>query len=235
MRHQRLAAVALAALMMLAAAGVQADAEGRIVQSSCSIVPSGEYYLVYCYAQVHNDSNEVICLERGTFQLHNGEQSLVSSEISQLWPPFIAPGDDGYYFDVVTFEPDEGGSAALPAVSGIDYNAVYAAVDPEFASYDLSVISSVEQDDAGQLTVVCELTNNTDLLALEPTVAFGLYTDGGAMVYADGRLLQGIAIPAGNTMVVRFCVDSALVKQWKQYGANITEARANAAFRVDED
>ena len=235
MQHGRMAAAVLTVLMMLGATGAQADGEGRIVQSSCSIVRSDEYYLVYCYAQVHNDSSEVICLQQGTFELHDGEQSLVSSEISQLWPPFIAPGEDGYYFDVVTFEPDESGSAVLPTVSGIDYNAVYATADAQYANYDLSAVSTVERDRAGHITVVCELTNATDDLALEPTVAFGLYTDSGSMIYADGRLLQGMAIPAGNTLVVRFDIDSVLVKQWEQYGVSIAEARVNAAFCVDED
>lgn len=235
MRLGRLAAAVLTALLTLGAACAQADTEGRIVQSSCSIVPSGEYYLVYCFAQVHNDSNEVICLEQGTFELHDGEQSLVSAEISCLWPSFIAPGEDGYYFDVVTFEPDENGNAVMPAVSGIDYNAVYATVDAEYASYDLSAVTTVEQDAAGQVTVVCELTNGTDFLAYEPTIAFGLYTDGGSMIYADGRTIQGVGIPAGGTLIVRFHVDSRFVNQWKQYGASIAEARVNAVFRVDED
>lgn len=235
MRLGRLAAAVLTALLTLGAACAQADTEGRIVQSSCSIVRSGEYYLVYCFAQVHNDSNEVICLEQGTFELHDGEQSLVSAEISRMWPSFIAPGEDGYYFDVVTFEPDESGSAVMPAVSGIDYNAVYSTVDMAYANYDLSAVTTVEQDAVGHVTVVCELTNGTDLLAFEPTIAFGLYTDSGAMIYADGRTIQGVGIPAGGTIVVRFSVDSVFVNQWKQYGVSIAEARVNAVFRVDED
>ena len=234
MRLKQLAAAVLAALLALGATCAQADSEGRIVQSSCSIVRSGEYYLVYCFAQVHNDSEEVICLEQGTFELHDGEQSLVSREITRLWPSFLAPGEDGYYFDMISFEPGEDGRAVLPAVSGIDYNAVYTTVDASYASYDLSAVSTVEEDAAGRITVTCELTNTTDLVAYEPTVAYGLYTDGGSMIYADGRTIQGVGIPAGGSLVVRFTVDSVFVQQWKQYGVSIAEARVNAAFRMDE-
>ena len=235
MRLKQWAAAALTALLALGAACALGDSEGRIVQSSCSIVQSGEYYLVYCFAQVHNDSNEVICLEQGTFDLHDGEQSLVSSEISRLWPSFLAPGEDGYYFDMVSFEPGEDGQSVVPAVSGIDYNVTYMTADAGYAGYDLSAVSTVEQDAAGRITVVCELTNATDMVAYEPTVAFGLYTDGGSMVYADGRTIQGVGIPAGGSLVVSFTVDSVFVEQWKQYGVSIAEARVNAAFRVDED
>ena len=45
-------------LMMLAmtAAGV-AEQVGTVLQSSCSIVQTGEYYLAYCFAQVHNNTD----------------------------------------------------------------------------------------------------------------------------------------------------------------------------------
>ena len=235
MRLQRWAAAALTALLALGAACAQADSEGRIVQTSCSIVRSDDYYLVYCFAQVHNDSDEVICLEQGTFELHDGEQSLFTGEVSRLWPSFLAPGEDGYYFDVATFAPDESGNAVMPAVSGIDYNVVYTTMDESYASCDLSAVSTVEQDEAGHIAVLCELTNGTDMTAFEPTVTFGLYTDGGSMIYADGRTIQGVGIPAGDSLVVRFLVDRVFVEQWKQYGVTIAEARVSAAFRADDD
>ena len=65
-----LAALLLALLLPACALG---DSEGVIVQSSCNIVQSGNYYLAYCFAQVHNNASTVICLDRGTFDLQNGE------------------------------------------------------------------------------------------------------------------------------------------------------------------
>ena len=49
-------AAMLLALALALMTGVPALAqdEGAIVQSSCNIVQSGEYVLVYCFAQVHN-------------------------------------------------------------------------------------------------------------------------------------------------------------------------------------
>ena len=96
-------AVVLAALLCAAALGGMAEGEGVVSQVSCSIVPSGDYYLVYCFAQVHNASDEVICLEEGMLSLMNGEQLLSTSDVSQIWPYFLSPGEDGYLFDIVAF------------------------------------------------------------------------------------------------------------------------------------
>lgn len=68
-----LAALALALTLPTCALG---DSEGVIVQSSCNIVQSGDYYLAYCFAQVHNNASTVICLDQGTFDLQSGETLL---------------------------------------------------------------------------------------------------------------------------------------------------------------
>ena len=93
-----LAALLLALLLPACALG---DSEGVIVQSSCNIVQSGNYYLAYCFAQVHNNASTVICLDRGTFDLQSGETLLSTSEVAQIWPYFLNPGEDGYLFDIV--------------------------------------------------------------------------------------------------------------------------------------
>jgi len=121
---RKLLAMLLAAMLVLACGAAAADEEAVIVRSSCSIMQSGDYYLVYCFAQVHNNSDGVICLDKGTFDLHSGDQLLSTSDVSQLWPYFLAPGEDGYLFDIVAFEPGENG-AVVPNVTGIAYNIDY--------------------------------------------------------------------------------------------------------------
>ena len=234
MRLKQLAAAVLAMLLALGAACAQADSEGRIVQSSCSIVRSGEYYLVYCFAQVHNDSEEVICLEQGTFELHSGEQLLASQPVTQLWPYFINPGEDGYVFDVVAFEPGESG-AVVPAVTDLVYDIQYMTVNTQYASRDLSAVAELERGDNGELRVICHITNGTEVDAFAPTIAFGLYAENGGMLYADGTTLQNVGIPAGGTLLMRFPVDEDFVAQWDTYGMSAAEARVSAAFRNDED
>lgn len=221
-------------LSAFAALGI-AEGEGIVVQSSCSIVQSGEYYLVYCYAQVHNDSDQVICLEQGRFDLQNGEQLLSTNRITQLWPHFINPGKDGYVFDIVSFEPNEDG-VVVPQVTGINYQIDYMTVDPAYGNFELGVSASIEQEreDSG-LKVICEVTNPMDVDAYDPAVTFGLYTAEGRLVYADGMTLQGVGIPAGGRTLVRFDVDEAFVAQWKSYNAMPAEARVSATFRRDED
>jgi len=226
--------VLAALLMTVCFAACMADSEGSVVQSSCSIVPSGQYYLVYCYAQIHNNTDEIICLERGTFELQNGDQSLVSQDVTQIWPYFINPGEDGYVFDVVAFEPDENGNPVLPQITGLTYDITYMTVGQQYAALDLSAVATIEQD-AGGMTVVCAITNGNDEDAYDPTVAFGLYTDGGAMVYADGLTLRNVGLPAGETMLMRFPIDDAITEQWETYGANIATAHVNAAFSSGSD
>lgn len=227
---------ALAALLMLAASCFAlADSEGAIVQSSCSVVPSGDYYLVYCYAQIHNNSDQVICLEQGAFELHSGEQLLASQDVTQIWPTMINPGEDGYVFDVVAFGPDENGNPVVPQITGLQYAIQYMAVGREFASLDLATSAELERDAHGGMTVVCTVTNGTDMDAYNPAITFGLYADGGVMVYADGVTLHNVGIPAGQTLRMRFAVDDEIVAQWDAYGANIAEARAISSFRDGSD
>ena len=229
-------AFALMMTLLLAALATVclADCEGVVVGSSCNIVQSGEYYLVYFYAQVHNNSNEIICLESGTFELHSGEQILASQPVTQLWPYFINPGEDGYVFDVVAFEPGENG-AVVPSVTDILYDIQYMTVDTQYASRDLSAVAELERTQEGGLTVVCHITNGTDTDAYDPTIAFGLYAENGGMLYADGTTLQNVGIPAGGTLLMRFPVDEDFVAQWDTYGMSAAEARVSAAFRNDED
>ena len=227
-----LAALLLALLLPACALG---DSEGVIVQSSCNIVQSGNYYLAYCFAQVHNNASTVICLDRGTFDLQSGETLLSTSEVAQIWPYFLNPGEDGYLFDIVSFEPDENGNPVVPTITGISYNLTYLPIDSAYANFDLEAVSEIVQDASGDVSVVCRLTNSTDMEAYSPTVAIGLYTESGSMIYADGTTLQDVGIPAGGTVLVRFDVDSAFIKQWQSYGAAPAQVQTNASFRRDED
>ncbi len=226
-------------MLALSAAGGQgramAENEGVIVQSACNIVQSGEYYLVYCYAQVHNNSDQIICLEQGTFDLVNGEDLLATSEVSQIWPYFLNPGEDGYLFDIVSFEPDEYGNPVVPSVTGISYEIQYMTVDTAYASYGLDTEATLVTDASGAMSVVCRVTNNTQVDAYDPTVAFGLYTESGYMLYADGSTVQNVGIPAGGTLLMRFSVEDAFVSQWTSAGMMPTQTRVTASFRNDQD
>lgn len=217
-------------LLLLFAAPVLAEGElGTIVQSSCSIVESGEYYLAYCFAQVHNNTDKVLCLDEGSFYLKNGDDPIASEEVSQLWPYFLAPGEDGYLFDIVPFE-------QMPQVTGIQYDIRYLSINPEYAGTPFHVLSHVELDESsGMLSVVCELENPASVQAYDPTVVMGLYTDAGQLVYSDGRTLQDVGIVEGGKLLVRFGVEPVLVEQWMSYDALPTQVRASAMFRTGSD
>lgn len=232
---KRFAPAVLAVMLLLSALGL-ADSQGVIVQSSCSIQPSGDYYLVYTFAQVHNNSDEIICLDQGSFELHGGEQILSTQKVTRMWPYFLNPGEDGYFFDIVSFEPDEEGNPVMPSVTNIEYNVTYMPVNGAFASVDLSAVSELTlEESTGEMNVVCEIENTTDIDAYDANISFGLYTDAGQMIYADGMILTGVGIPAGGTVLVRFEVEKAFVEQWRSYNALPTQAHVNASFRAGSD
>ena len=223
------------ALALMTGAPALAQDEGTIVQSSCNIVQSGEYVLVYCFAQVHNNSDQTICLDEGSLHIMSGEQALAEARVSRLWPAFLAPGEDGYLFDIVSFEPGEDG-AALPAVTGLDYSVSYMTIDPVYAGYALEAQARMEVNDStGRMSVVCEIANPTDEAAFGASAAFALYTDGGQMLYAGGMRLQDVGIPAGGSVMLRFGVEEELIEQWRGYDAIPTQVRASAMFSINED
>jgi len=232
---KKMLCVLLALLLAAFGAAGLAQEEGVVVRTSCSIVQSGDYYLVYCFAQVHNNSDSVICLDEGVFTLMNGDQLLAESDVSQLWPYFLSPGEDGYLFDIVPFEPNEDG-VVIPSVTGISYDLDYMTIDEAYGNFGLDATASIQTDAmSGAMMVICEVTNETQMDAYDPTVAVALYTPGGDLLYTDGMTLQNVGIPAGETVFVRFYVDNVFVRQWENYGAMPGSAQVNASFRIDED
>ena len=222
--------IAAVLLMLLFAVPAIAEEEkGTIVQSSCSIVQDGEYYLAYCFAKIRNDTDQVLCLDEGTFYLVNGDEEIASEEVSQLWPYFLAPGTEGYLFDIVPFE-------EMPQITGIDYDLRYLDIHSAYAGTTLKTQGYVELDeDRNALSVLCEVVNPTDTDAYDPTVVVGLYTDAGQLVYSDGRSLKDVGIPANGKLMVRFYVEPMLVEQWLNYGALPTQVQTGAMFRTGSD
>ena len=216
-------------LALAAAAPAMAQEEGVVVQSSCSIVQSGDYYLTYCFAQVHNNTDQVLCLEDGMFYLSNGEETIAQEEISKIWPYFLAPGEDGYLFEIVPFE-------TMPQITGLDYSLEYLQINPAYAGVKLEADTRVELDeDSGVLSVICELINPTDMEAFDPVLAIGLYTDAGQLVYAEGRNLSDVGLTAQGKVLVRFEVEPDMVAQWISYDALPTQVQVNAMFRTGSD
>ena len=222
--------IALALMMMLVLASVAAaDEMGTVVQSSCSIVQSGDYYLAYCFAQVHNNTDQVLCLEDGTFSLTSGEEVLSHEDVSKVWPYFVAPGEDGYLFDIVPFN-------SMPQITGLSYDLQYLTIHPDYAGVKLDAQTRVELDeDSGVLSVVCELINPMDVEAFEPVIAIGLYTEAGQLLYTDGRNLQDVGIAPQGKLLVRFEVEPDMVQQWIGYDALPTRVEVNAMFRNGSD
>ena len=65
--------------------------------------------------------------------------------------------------------------------------------------------------------------------------AFGLFTEGGSLLYSDGRALENVGVPPGAEAVVRFDITPALLERWAEFGAEPAEVRASCAFGGDDD
>lgn len=224
-----------AALIAAVMFSTAAAAEGVITQSACSIVRSGDTYQVYCFAQVRNDSDQTICMDEGVLKLHNGDQLMAMQDVGQLNPYFLSPGEEGFLFDVVTFEPNEDG-IVVPSVTNLTYEIEYMEIDALYAGQKLATNARLEHNAfSGDMMVICEITNPTAQDIFHPTVAFGLYSDAGQLLYADGVLLSDVGIPAGGTVLARFDVDDVFVSQWSSYGVTPEKAQVSAMFRSEAD
>ena len=231
---KKLCMLMLCALLGLWGACALADSEGVIVQSSCSIAKDGDSYLVYAFAQVHNASQETICLDEGRMILNNGDVIAADKRVSQMWPYYLAPGEDGYLFDVIEFHPTEDGTLRIPQLTGLVYDNKYMTIDSQYGGTTLPADAFVNTTSRGT-TVHCELHNDTEREAYDVTLAIGVYTDAGQLIYADGKTLSDIGIPAGGRVLVRFDVDPLLVNQWVSYGASPARVVATAMVRGGED
>lgn len=210
-----------------------ADGGGQVVQSSCSTMQAGNVWVAYCYAQVYNPTDDVICLEAGSFDLLSGGDRLASGVVEQITPYFLNPGESGYLYDAVVFEPEDG--ETMPQVTGISYDMHYMTVESGYAAPKLSAQAESFRQENGDYTFEITVRNDTDRPAWGPTVAFGLYSSGGALLYADGRTLESVGILPGNSVVVRFDVARGFTDHWQEYGVSPDEVRAVASFGGGDD
>ena len=223
-----------AALLLLTALVLpcRADEGATVVQSSCSIMEAENNVILYCYAQVYNGTGNVVCMEEGQFELRSGDDILATGSVEQMTPYFLRPGEEGYLYDAVVL--DSAGDGSVPAVTGLSYDIRYYTVDDAYANRSLTVEGETLKEEDGSLAVLLHLSNPHKEEAWSPTMAFGLYTEGGALLYCDGRTLENVGIPSGGEMTVRFDVSRSFAERWAEYGADPAEVRATADCGGDD-
>ena len=225
--------IIVAALLALAAAlPALADPGANVIQSSCSIMEADNSFIVYCYAQVYNGTSNVVCMEKGSFELRSGDDMLVSGSVEQMTPYFLKPGESGYLYDAAVLDRAEG--EGVPSITGLSYNINYYTVDDAFANRDLVVTGEQQREPDGSLAVLLRVQNPLEEEAWSPTLAFGLYTEGGALLYCDGRTLENVGIPAGGEMTVRFDISKLFAERWAEYGADPAQVKATADCGGDD-
>ena len=219
-------------LMLVAALPVPADEGASVIQSSCSIMEADNSFIVYCYAQVYNSTRNVVCMEEGSFELRSGDEILVTGSVEQMTPYFLKPGETAYLYDAAVMDWTEG--EGIPYITGLSYNITYYTVDDAFANRDLVVTGEQQREPDGALAVLLRVQNPLEEEAWNPTLAFGLFTEGGALLYCDGRTLENVGIPAGGEVTVRFDVSRLFTERWAEYGADPAPIRAIADCGGDD-
>ncbi len=228
MPSRKAAPAALAAALLLA--GTACADGGMVAQSSCSVLDTEGGHLVTCYAEVVNVSGDVICLEEGTYDLLSGDEVLAAGQVQPIMPYFLAPGERGYLCDAALVE-----NETMPPITALRYDVEYLTIDGRYAPTALLCTPERMEREDGGLTVELLLRNETDETAWSPAVSYGLYSGSGALLYADGRTLDGTGIPPGGSLRVRFTVLGALLERWDGFGAPPEEIHASACFGGDED
>ena len=224
----RFAAV-LCLLLALSRPGL-ADEQAALAQTSCSILQAGDSWIVYCYAQVVNGTDSTLCLEQGDFEVLSGDGVLGSGTVEQLSPYFLGPGEEGYLFDALVLED----AADAPQVTGLSYDLQYLTVDPLYSSRSLPITAELLAGEDG-LTAELTIENDQEATVWSPALAFGLFTEGGSLLFADGRTLENVGVPSGAEAIVRFDIAPALLERWAEFGAEPAEVRASCAFGGDDD
>ena len=227
--------ILLLCLSLVTAFSGIAAADLNVVQTSCNILVSEEECQIVCCAQVHNDSDTLAGLDHGFFRLVNGEEVVAEEGISRIWAYFLDPGGDGYVFETVRFYPDEEGQLEVPTITGVTFEMVDMFVPVTVQNQMLSTEMHIERMEAGGYVLVCTLKNDTAETAWNPQVTYGLYTDGGSLLYADGRSLDNMGISGGNQIELRYMVNPQIVAQWISYGVEPAEVRVKGYYRQETD
>ena len=232
---RRIGFALLLVLIVFVPVSVRTEDELSVVQSAVSIIPYGDTYRVYCFAQVHNDSQMIQGMSSGVFRLYNGETVIAEEEVDRLWPYYLEPGQSGYVFGTAVFNPDENGNPVMPYVTRLVYTFETMEMTVSANSDSLYAEGTIERTGSGGYLLTMTVENTGESMARNPVVAFGLYTQSGAMIYADGRQLEQIGIAPGSTIELRFPVGLQLAKQWDDYGVSPDEIIITASYREDED
>ena len=115
------------------------------------------------------------------------------------------------------------------------YDIRYMRIGLEHGGMALETRTQIDQEPSGDVVVTCHLINPEMIDAYDPTVAIGLYTEDGVLLYADGVTLQDVGVPAGGEVLRRFRIDDTIAGQWSAFGVTPAWAQVSAVFRTDED
>ncbi len=189
------------------------------------------YYLAYCFAQVHNNASTVICLDRGTFDLQSGETLLSTSGSRRFGRTSSTPARTAIC--LTSFPSSRMKTAARRSLHhGHFHNLTYLPVDAAFAKLRpfggfgnrsgrlRHSGCDLPPDQFDEMDAITRPWPSAQRYGQRRDALFGRYD-------APGRGYSGRRHGAESS----FRRGRAFVAQWQSYGAMPTQVHTNASFR----
>jgi len=213
----------LLALMLLCSAAL-ADAELKVMNTMCHIIPYYDSAVGVYYAEVVNTGDTLICLddELSRVELMDSEGNVVlSEEIWNVTPTVLAPGEKGY---VVPFHMylDEVDVSALTnyAIHLYAEEATYFEPPVYLNAAGITAEIRTEPDRWGNdvTALYITFTNMAEDVVYDFNFAVGVYDESGALIYTYESSTYDVGVPAGQSVIVRSEIDNFLTAYWAENG-----------------
>lgn len=210
---KKMLALALSLCLLLSAVPALAAGQLTITQSTYTPAKPSSTLYAYVYAEVTNTGDAPINAVNGVYQVLGADGSVISdNKVYKAYPAILGPGETGFIHEYVSIRDAEGPEAVPGYVLTMDGEST--TNNPYTYFPATGVVEEVPYWFSTAYLVTVTITNNTDETLYEPAMSFGLYDANGKLLYADNQPLNGLGIPAGNSLEVLFAVDE-FVDIWK--------------------
>lgn len=227
--------MALLVCLCLTFCCVTALAAGKLTVSQETYMPMLRYesYYGYLFAEVTNTGDKNVEFGNGIFEILTADgDPQESNDVYSCYPSVLAPGETGYLFRYDVCKE----AASLEDIGDYTLTVSGKATKDEITPRVGATAELVQDtyswgDPYAKVTIMMSNTNEQDVLGLRG--AYGVYDAEGKLIYADNIYnIDGVLLPAGQTVGFQQSVDSAIVEYWAANG--MTPATVKAIVYVED-
>lgn len=228
---KRLFFLLLTCCLLLSAGAALAEGGLTTVNAMFVLTPSYSDYVGYAYAEVVNNSSEMLTVdyETSSLKLMNAAgEVLHTEEIYFLCPQAIGPGETGYVMvESVYLETDVAEQLVTYSMTINGSDAWY--MDPltylpdDSLTADLVAATDDYGDEITWLYVLMENPNKG--LLFDYCCVVGLYDQQNRLIYATEIQTYNVGIPAGQSSMLRAEIPEELTAYWAEKGITPTNVK----------